>query len=349
MYGLIEKLEQTHRLDGAELLRLLRGQTPELQTLLAQKALAVRKKIYGDKVCIRGLIEFTNYRKNNCYYCGIRCSNAKAQRYRLTEDEILDACATGYRLGLRSFVLQGGEDPGISPEKLALLIRQIKEKYPDCALTLSVGEYSRSTYALWKEAGADRYLLRHETADPDHYRQLHPENQTPEHRMQCLQHLKSLGYQVGCGFMVGSPGQGDEQLVKDLLFIRQFQPHMVGVGPFIPQKDTPFGQHPGGSVDKTLYLLSIIRLLLPEVLLPATTALGTLHPTGRELGLLAGANVCMPNLSPAAVRKKYALYDNKLSDGPEAAESLDALFERLKTVSCVPDLSRGDHLSFVRK
>lgn len=348
MNGLIEKLEQTHRLDEKELLGLLKGQTPETQALLAQKALALRKQIYGDRVCIRGLIEFTNYCKNNCYYCGIRCSNAKAQRYRLTADEILDACDTGYRLGLRSFVLQGGEDPGISPEALADIIRQIKERHPDCALTLSVGEYPVEIYALWKKAGADRYLLRHETADPNHYRQLHPETQTLERRMQCLQDLKSLGYQVGCGFMVGSPGQGDEQLVKDLLFIKDFQPHMVGVGPFIPQKDTPFGQYPCGSVDRTLYLLSIIRLLLPQVLLPATTALGTLHPQGRELGLLAGANVCMPNLSPAAVRKKYALYDNKLSDGPEAAESLDALFERLKTVSCVPDLSRGDHLNFVR-
>jgi len=349
MNCLIEKLEQTHRLEEKELLALLRGQTPETQALLAQKALALRKQIYGERVCIRGLIEFTNYCKNNCYYCGIRCSNAKAQRYRLTADEILDTCAVGYRLGLRSFVLQGGEDPWFTPEKMADIIRQIKETYPDCALTLSVGEHPLEIYALWKKAGADRYLLRHETADPNHYRQLHPENQTLEHRMRCLQDLKSLGYQVGCGFMVGSPGQGDEQLVKDLLLIQQFKPHMVGVGPFIPQKDTPFGQCPVGSVEKTLYLLSIIRLLLPEVLLPATTALGTLHPQGRELGLLAGANVCMPNLSPAAVRKKYALYDNKLSDGPAAVESLDALVERLKTVSCVPDLSRGDHFSFVRK
>ena len=349
MNCLIEKLEQTHRLDETEFLGLLRGQTPETQALLAQKALSLRKQVYGDRVCIRGLIEFTNYCRNNCYYCGIRCSNAKVQRYRLTAEEILDACDTGYRLGLRSFVLQGGEDPGITPEKLADIIRQIKEKYPDCALTLSVGEYPLDTYALWRQAGADRYLLRHETADPNHYRQLHPETQSLERRMRCLQDLKSLGYQVGCGFMVGSPGQGDEQLVKDLLFIQKFQPHMVGVGPFIPQKDTPFGQYPGGSVDKTLYLLSIIRLLLPQVLLPATTALGTLHPEGRELGLLAGANVCMPNLSPSAVRKKYTLYDNKLSDGPEAAESLNSLFERLKTVHCVPDLSRGDHLNSVRK
>lgn len=349
MKNLIEKLEQTHRLEEQELLALLQAHTPENQSLLAQKALRLRRQIYGDRVCIRGLIEFTNYCKNNCYYCGIRCSNSQVQRYRLTAEEILAACTRGYALGLRSFVFQGGEDPGFPPETLADLIRRIKAQYPDCAVTLSVGEYPKETYALWKEAGADRYLLRHETADPDHYRRLHPENQTLSNRLRCLQDLKDLGYQIGCGFMVGSPGQGDAQLVRDLLFIQKFRPHMVGVGPFIPQKDTPFGQYPGGTAEKTLYLLSIIRLLLPEVLLPATTALGTIHPQGRELGLLAGANVCMPNLSPAAVRKDYALYDHKLSDGPEAAESLDALFQRLKAVSCVPDLSRGDHFSFVRK
>jgi biotin synthase len=349
MRNLIEKLEQTHHLEEQELLALLQAHTPENQSLLAQKALRLRRQIYGDGVCIRGLIEFTNYCKNNCYYCGIRCSNSRVQRYRLRPEEILAACHRGYELGLRSFVLQGGEDPGFPPEALGTLIRQIKAQYPDCAVTLSVGEYPKEIYAHWKEAGADRYLLRHETADPCHYRVLHPENQTLSNRLRCLQDLKDLGYQVGCGFMVGSPGQKDRQLVQDLLFIQQFRPHMVGVGPFIPQKDTPFGHYPGGSVEKTLYLLSIIRLLLPQVLLPATTALGTLHPQGRELGLLAGANVCMPNLSPGSVRKNYALYDNKLSDGAEAAESLNVLFQRLKTVSCVPDLSRGDHFSFARK
>ena len=348
MDHLIEKLEKTHRLDGGELSALLDGHTPELQETLARKALALRRQHYGDRVCIRGLIEFTNYCKNDCYYCGIRCSNRKVQRYRLTEEEILNACHIGHELGFHSFVLQGGEDPLYTPERLADLIRQIKTHYPDCALTLSVGEHPRQVYALWKEAGADRYLLRHETADEQYYCKLHPKRQSFQNRMQCLQDLKELGYQVGCGFMVGSPEQGRAQLVQDLLFLQEFQPHMVGVGPFIPQKDTPFGQCAGGSVDQTLYLLSIIRLLLPEVLLPATTALGTLHPRGRERGLLAGANVCMPNLSPGAVRKNYALYDNKLSDGPEAAESLDALCCRLQDIRCVPDLSRGDHLNFVR-
>lgn len=348
MDHLIEKLEQTHRLEEEELLALLRSYTPQLQQTLAQKALGLRRQFYGDRVCIRGLIEFTNYCKNDCYYCGIRCSNRRVQRYRLSENEILDACQAGYELGFHSFVLQGGEDPFYTPERMAALIRSVKARYPDCALTLSVGEQPRQVYELWKEAGADRYLLRHETAEERHYRQLHPQHQSFENRMRCLADLKELGYQVGCGFMVGSPGQTDEQLVKDLLFLQSFQPHMVGVGPFIPQKDTPFGTYPGGSVDKTLYLLSIIRLLLPRVLLPATTALGTLHPEGRELGLLAGANVCMPNLSPGAVRKNYALYDNKLSDGAEAAESLDALCCRLEAIQCIPDLGRGDHLNFVR-
>lgn len=348
MDQLIEKLVQTHCLNGAELSELLNAHTPELQEKLALKALSLRQRHYGDRVCIRGLIEFTNYCKNDCYYCGIRCSNRKVQRYRLTEKEILDACHTGHELGIHSFVLQGGEDPLYTKERLADLIYKIKTHYPDCALTLSVGEHSRQVYTLWKEAGADRYLLRHETADVQHYCRLHPKQQSFQNRLRCLRDLKDLGYQVGCGFMVGSPGQGTAQLVQDLLFLQEFQPHMVGVGPFIPQKDTPFGGCAGGSVDQTLFLLSIIRLLLPEVLLPATTALGTLHPQGRELGLLAGANVCMPNLSPGAVRKNYALYDNKLSDGPEAAESLGALKRRLQDIHCVPDLSRGDHLNFVR-
>lgn len=348
MYPLIDQLERTHRLDGDALSALLKCDSPELRETLARKALSLRRHHYGDKVCVRGLIEFTNYCKNNCYYCGIRCSNANLRRYRLTEEEILNACRTGYALGFHSFVLQGGEDPLYTPERLAELIFRIKLRYPDCALTLSVGEHSRQTYALWKEAGADRYLLRHETAEQSHYRRLHPETQSFHSRMQCLQDLKDLGYQVGCGFMVGSPGQGVSQLVQDLLFLQDFQPHMVGIGPFIPQKDTPFGQCRPGSVEQTLFLLSIVRLLLPQVMLPATTALGTLHPRGRELGLLAGANVCMPNLSPGTVRKDYALYDHKLSDGPEAAESLDALRQRLQAIGCVPDLSRGDHLNFVR-
>lgn len=346
MKNIIEKLAVHHRLGEGELLALLEKQDPNTQSLLAEKALGLRREVYGDRVFIRGLIEFTNHCKCNCYYCGLRCSNTKAQRYRLTEAEILSACREGHALGLRSFVLQGGEDPGYDPDRIAALVSTVKEQFPDCALTLSVGEHSREVYELWFQAGADRYLLRHETADPDHYSRLHPSHQTLQNRLRCLEDLKAIGYQVGCGFMVGSPGQGDEQLVQDLMLIQEFQPHMVGIGPFIPQKDTPLGTCPGGSVDKTLYLLSIVRLLLPRVLLPATTALGTLDHQGRERALLAGANVCMPNLSPQTVRKKYAIYDNKLSDGPEAAQSLRALEQRLKTVHCRLALERGDHIDF---
>lgn len=346
MTRLVEQLEKTNSLSREQLLTLLQNQGEQTRRLLAEKAWQLRQKYYGDQVFIRGLIEFTNYCKNDCYYCGIRCSNRRCVRYRLTEDEILSRCWEGYGLGLRTFVLQGGEDPAFTPKRIAALVEKIKHQYPDCAVTLSVGEHPRAVYQMWFDAGADRYLLRHETAHPEHYRQLHPECQTLENRMRCLWDLKDIGYQTGCGFMVGSPGQSYEQLVEDLLFLQTFKPHMVGIGPFIPQKDTPFAHQKPGTLEQTLYLLSITRLLLPTVLLPATTALGTIHPRGRELGLLSGANVCMPNLSPQSVRKHYSLYDNKLSDGAEAAQSLLALEKRLNSVNCRMSLHRGDHIEF---
>lgn len=279
------------------------------------------------------------------YCCGIRRSNRNAQRYRLTPEEILDCCRQGYDLGYRTFVLQGGEDPWFTPERIENLVRAIKKNYPDCAVTLSVGEHPKEVYQRWYDAGADRYLLRHETADPVHYDTLHPEVMSLENRMRCLWDLKQIGYQVGCGFMVGSPGQTPAHLAKDLLFIQQLQPHMVGIGPFIPQKDTPFGAEKAGTLELTLYLLSIIRLMLSDVLLPATTALGTIHLKGRELGILAGANVCMPNLSPTAVRKKYALYDNKICTGDEAAECVQCLRRRIESVGYQVAQTRGDHIS----
>lgn len=315
---------------------------------LSREALAVRQKHYGNEIFIRGLIEFTNYCRNDCYYCGIRCSNGKVRRYRLSEEEILTCCSRGYGLGLRTFVLQGGEDSHWSDSRMARLVEQIKHRWPDCALTLSVGEHDRQTYRSWFEAGADRYLLRHETANAAHYQLLHPSRQSLSHRMDCLYALKEIGYQVGCGFMVGSPGQTDEHLVEDLLFIQEFKPHMVGIGPFIPHQDTPFRREAPGSVAMTLRLLSVVRLLLPQVLLPATTALGTLLPGGREQGFLAGANVCMPNLSPMDRRKDYALYDNKLSDGAEAAECLNTLRSSIESVGFRMSLSRGDHIEFER-
>lgn len=345
MKALVEKLERERVLSREEFVQLLDGADEAATILLREKATACRQKVYGQAVYLRGLIEFTNYCKNDCYYCGIRRSNRCASRYRLTPEEILECCRQGYELGYRTFVLQGGEDPYYTPEKIEALIRSIKARYPNCALTLSVGERSREVYQQWFEAGADRYLLRHETADPEHYALLHPGELSLENRIRCLWDLKQIGYQVGCGFMVGSPGQTSVQLAEDLLLIARLQPHMVGIGPFIPQKDTPFGSAPAGTLERTLYLLSIIRLMLPQVLLPATTALGTIHPQGRELGLLAGANVCMPNLSPVSVREKYALYDNKICTGEEAAECVQCLHRRIESVGLQVAPGRGDHFN----
>lgn len=343
----IRRLEQDRDLPDRDLLDLIVMQDAEAEALLAQRAVAVRQQVYGRDVFIRGLIEFTNYCRNDCFYCGIRRSNACAQRYRLTREEILACCRTGYGLGFRTFVLQGGEDPFFTTERLAELVRAIKRAYPDCAVTLSVGEKDRATYQAWFDAGADRYLLRHETADEGLYRRLHPEELSLQNRMRCLRDLKDIGYQVGCGFMVGAPFQTPEMLLKDLRFLQSFQPHMVGIGPFIPHRDTPFRDCPPGTAQMTLRLLAIIRLMLPHVLLPATTALGTVQSDGRQRGMGYGANVVMPNLSPLSVRKKYALYDNKISTGEEAAESVALLKQSMaaagyRVVTALGDWKGGE-------
>ena len=298
---------------------------------------------FGKKVYIRGIVEFTNYCKNDCYYCGIRCSNRNAQRYRLNKEEILSCCDEGRALGFMSFVLQGGEDPRYSLEQMCDIVRAIKQHHPDCAVTLSLGELSEQAYKALYEAGADRYLLRHETADAAHYAKLHPESLTLAHRMECLRALKKIGYQTGCGMMIGSPYQTPECLAEDMLFIKAFEPHMVGVGPFLPHKDTPFKDCPPGSYETTLFVLSLIRIMLPQTLLPATTALGTVHPLGREEGIKAGANVVMPNLSPTAVRKKYMLYDNKICTGDESAQCIACLKGRLAAIGYEIVESRGDY------
>lgn len=322
---------------------LLEGRNKERQKILAEEASKCRDRVYGKRVFIRGLIEFTNYCKNDCYYCGIRRSNTRAQRFRLTEKEILQCCHTGFSLGFRTFVLQGGEDPYFTTERLADLVRNIKQNFPQCALTLSVGEKEKKDYKQLKAAGADRYLLRHETANFKHYGCLHPSSLSLSHRMDCLCILKELGFQTGAGFMVGSPGQTIDCLIDDMLFLAELKPQMVGIGPFIPHKDTPFATHPQGDVELTLYLLSLIRLLLPHVLLPATTALGTAAQGGREAGILAGANVVMPNLSPGSVREKYQLYDHKLSTGKEAAEGLEELRASLNAIGYNIVVDRGDY------
>ena len=339
--NLLEKLEKERMLTKDQWIQLI-GSREVYESQAAALAKRIREEHFGNQIYVRGLIEFTNYCKNDCYYCGIRRSNPNADRYRLTIEQILECTDTGYELGFRTFVLQGGEDGYYTDERLEEIIKAIKEKHPDCALTLSLGERSRKSYELFYQAGADRYLLRHETAEEGHYQRLHPEEMSYQHRMNCLRELKDIGYQVGCGFMVGSPGQTEETLAEDMLFIQGFQPHMVGIGPFVPHHETPFGREPGGTVEDTLYLLSLIRILKPTVLLPATTALGTIDPRGREKGILAGANVVMPNLSPTNVRKKYELYDNKICTGDEAAECRSCLSNRMKTIDCELVTHRGD-------
>lgn len=317
----------------------------ELLECLRNTARDVADDVYGKKVYIRGLIEISNYCRNDCLYCGIRRSNCNVDRYRLSREQILGCCNAGYELGFRTFVMQGGEDVKFNDDLICSIIDAAKKKHPDCAITLSLGEKSRDSYKRFFDAGADRYLLRHETADKLHYEKLHPNDMSFDNRMRCLYDLKEIGYQVGCGFMVGSPYQTVEHLYKDIQFIKDFKPHMVGIGPFISHKDTPFSDKASGTMDATLRLLSIIRLIHPNVLLPATTALGTIHPKGREMGILAGANVVMPNLSPENVRDKYMLYDNKISTGEEAAECLGSLKERMNSIGYEIVEDRGDYKS----
>lgn len=324
---LIEKIVNNSITD--EELRLLLG-TSEYDEALYTRADGVRRGYYSDEVYVRGLIEFTNYCKNNCYYCGIRAGNACADRYHLTREEILDCCKQGYDLGYRTFVLQGGEDLSYSDRDICDIVYSIKSEYGDCAVTLSIGEKDKKSYQLYHDAGADRYLLRHETADDEHYKKLHPADMQLSNRKRCLYDLKDIGYQVGSGFMVGSPYQTLDNIVSDLRFLQELGPDMIGIGPFITHKETPFAGFANGSLELTLRLISVLRLMFPNALIPATTALGTIAPNGRELGLKAGANVVMPNLSPVGVRKKYELYENKICTGEEAAECRNCLEKRIE-------------------
>ena len=344
MSKLIEQLREKKNLTDGQLKELI--ETDVYDKELFASAVDIREKAYGKDVYIRGLIEISSYCKNDCYYCGIRKSNDKAQRYRLSREEILECCVTGYDLGFRTFVLQGGEDPYFTDERICGIVSEIKEKFPGCAVTLSLGEKSRESYQQYFDAGADRYLLRHETAGADHYKKLHPEDLSQEHRMQCLQDLKEIGYQVGSGFMVGSPYQKTEDLISDLRFLQELQPDMIGIGPFITHQDTPFREFTSGELTLCLRMVAILRHLFTEVLLPATTALGTIHPNGRELGLLAGANVVMPNLSPVGVREKYSLYDNKICTGEEAAECRGCLENRVASAGFQIVVDRGDRKNF---
>lgn len=347
--ALLNKLVQTHALSCEEWERFIADRTPELAAELAVQARAVRDSRYGNKVYARGLIEFTNYCKNDCLYCGIRRGNAKANRYRLSEDEILECCEQGYELGFRTFVLQGGEDPYYSDERMVSIVSAIHAAYPECAITLSLGERSEESYRALFAAGAERYLLRHETADEGHYRSLHPAGMSLGNRKRCLFMLREIGYQVGSGFMVGSPFQTPHCLAEDMAFLQELQPHMIGIGPFVPHKDTPFACEPQGSLELTLFMVSALRLAFPDALIPATTALGTIAPDGREQGIQAGANVVMPNLSPVAHRKDYSLYDNKICTGEEAAECRWCLHARMERIGHHIVEDRGDSLVPVQK
>ncbi|MBR6106827.1 MAG: [Oscillospiraceae bacterium] len=341
--ALLQKLTAHEKLNKAQWMTLLTDVTEDDRAEAAKAARAEALQIFGNKVFIRGIVEFSNYCKNDCLYCGIRRSNANAQRYRLTDDEILECCDEGYAIGYRTFVLQSGEDFTYTASHIAELVRRIKAAHPDCAVTLSLGEREYDELKLMRAAGADRYLLRHETANAAHYGMLHPPQMSFAHRMECLRGLKRLGYQTGAGMMIGAPYQTAEHLAEDMCFLQEFRPEMIGMGPFLPHKDTPFAKEPKGSYELTLYLLSLCRLMLPHVLLPATTALGTIHPQGREQGILAGANVIMPNLSPTAVRKKYMLYDNKICTEDQSSDCRFCLQQRMKSIGYEVAVTRGDY------
>ena len=342
MRELIDKLYKNHNLEREEFIYLIENFNKDTSEYLFSLAQTTSQEHFQKEVYIRGLIEFTNYCKNDCYYCGIRRSNKNVSRYRLNKEEILSCCQNGYELGFRTFVLQGGEDLAFTDEIMIDIIKAMREGYPDCAITLSIGEKSYGQYQAYYEAGANRFLLRHETANEEHYKKLHPESLSLENRKECLRNLKKIGYQVGTGFMVGSPYQTPECLAEDLAFIKELSPQMVGIGPFIPHKETPFKDFPAGSMDLTLFLIGMLRLMLPNALIPATTALGTIDPKGREKGILSGSNVLMPNLSPIGVRKKYELYDNKICTGEEAAECNVCLRNRVSSIGYNVVEKRGD-------
>lgn len=343
MKYLIDQLRKDHTLMSDQYRALLTVRDPQVTEYLFTQAREVAQAQFGKGIFLRGLIELTNVCRNDCLYCGIRRGNTHVTRYTLTREQVMESCAQGYRIGFRTFVLQGGEWGEERSAWIAEIISEIRQRWPDCAITLSLGEHPRDTYALWRNAGADRYLLRHETHNERHYSLLHPQGMTIGHRLQCLEWLKELDYQVGTGIMVGSPFQSLKSLVEDIQYLIEFKPHMIGIGPFIPQHDTPFARFPAGSVEMTARLYAILRLALPHALIPSTTALATLSPTGRLHGILAGANVVMPNLSPIDNREKYALYDNKAALGAESAQGIQLLSDELATIGYKIDWSRGDH------
>jgi len=345
----ILRLREQRVLPEEDFETLLATMDPDDEQFLYQNAREVREQIYGKEVYLRGIIEFSSFCRNDCYYCGIRKSNRKARRYHLTKEQILSCVEDGYRLDFRTFVLQSGEDLSYSEQDICDIVSSIRSRHPDCAVTLSIGEKTKEEYQAYFDVGAQRYLLREETADPAHYARLHPAELSLAHRLQCLWDLREIGYQVGCGIMVGSPYQTWQNVITDLLFMRDLQPQMIGIGPFIHHSDTPFRFEKDGTLEDTLHLLGVLRLMFPSSLLPATTALGTIHPHGREMGILAGANVVMPNLSPREVRTGYMLYDGKICTGDEAAECRACMARRIASTGYHVVVSRGDHPDFREK
>lgn len=341
--NLVDKLEKEHILTVDEFTFIIDNVSDDDREYIRSKAQGIAKSKFGNKVYTRGIVEFSNICKNDCYYCGIRKSNKNFERYRLTKEQILDCCESGYAYDYRTFVLQSGEDPYYTDEVMCDIVSTIREKYTDCAITLSIGERSRESYQKLFDAGANRYLLRHETANKELYEKLHPSYQKFEVRMQCLRDLKDIGYQVGTGMMIGAPFQTHRNLAEDLVFLGEFKPHMVGTGPFIPHKDTDFRNEKAGALEMVLLCLSLVRIMLPNVLLPATTALGSINPLGREKGVLAGANVIMPNLSPTEVRKNYLLYDNKICVNDASSQCKNCINARMIKIGYEVEVSRGDY------
>ena len=348
MKQLVDILRDSHHLDANGYAALLSAPEGDATAYLRQQAQQVAVDSFGHGIFVRGLVEVTNVCRNDCLYCGIRRSNTHVERYTLTHDQVMQSCEVGYRLGFSTFVLQGGELPRDKAQWIEQLVADIKASWPECAITLSLGEWSYEVYKRWLEAGADRYLLRHETHNPAHYAMLHPANMSQQNRLQCLEALKELGYQVGTGIMVGSPGQTVDHLVEDIQYIERLKPHMIGLGPFVPHHDTPLAHHPTGSADLTTRLYAIFRLMFPKALIPSTTALNSIHPEGRLMGIRAGANVVMPNLSPAAVRDRYSLYDGKASTHAEAAEGINQLEQQLAPIGYHIDWGRGDAPNFCK-
>ncbi|MBQ7986665.1 MAG: [Clostridia bacterium] len=340
---LILKLDKEKSLEKPEWITLFETADDEDREMARHLAQKIAKEQFGNRIYMRGLIEISNICKNDCLYCGIRKSNCNVSRYRMTKTQIFECCEIGYKSGFRTFVLQGGEDGHFTDDILTEIVSGIKEKFPDCAITLSLGERSRESYEKLFKAGADRYLLRHETATREHYDKLHPENLSLENRMECLKNLKEIGFQTGCGMMIGSPYQTAENLANDMLFLEEFKPHMIGIGPFLPAENTPFEKEKAGSLEETLFVLSLVRIMLPNVLLPATTALGTLSKDGRQRAILSGANVMMPNISPTENRKNYALYNDKIGTGEDAEKSVENVVNSLKEIGYEPTVARGDY------